>query len=150
MTTVEFTGDIDETSDFADLSRRLTGTVLFHLSEIRRINSSGVREWVDFVSNLDKVDELIFSHCSPSVVSQINMIYNFAAGANIRSFYAPYFCEGCRKEESKLIDVRSQYPDGVTAEPPEVPCDDCDGTMEFDEIADRYLAFLTADKTADK
>ena len=145
MTTVEFTGDIDETRDFSELGRRLEGTVMFHLSEIRRINSSGVREWVDFVASLNKVNELIFSHCSPSVVSQINMIYNFAANADVRSFYAPYFCDSCTKEESKLIDVRNQYPDGISHEPPEFPCEDCGGILEFDEIPDRYLAFLTGD-----
>lgn len=145
MTTVEFTGDIDETSDFTELGKRLEGTVLFRLSGVRRINSSGVREWVDFVTRLDKVSELIFSHCSPSVIIQINMIYNFAGAATIRSFYAPYTCPSCMAEEAKLIDVRSQYPDGViTNELPEYTCDDCGEGLEFDEIPDRYLAFLTA------
>ncbi len=143
MTTVEFTGDIDETSDFAELVGRLRGTVLFRMSEIRRINSSGVREWVDFVSGLGDVEELIFSHCSPSVVSQINMIYNFAGDANIRSFYAPYACDACQREESKLIDVRSTYPDGVTNKLPDFACEECGGELEFDELPDRYLAFLT-------
>lgn len=143
MTTVEFTGDIDETSDFTELAKRLAGTVLFRLSEVRRINSSGVREWVDFVTRLENVEELIFSHCSPSVITQINMIYNFAGQARIRSFYAPYTCPSCLREEAKLIDVRSQVKDGeISHDLPSYSCDDCGVALEFDEIPDRYLAFL--------
>ena len=45
FTTVEFTGEIDENADFGELRRRLRGPVVFHLAEVRRINSCGVREW---------------------------------------------------------------------------------------------------------
>jgi hypothetical protein len=44
---VEFFGEIDENADFAELRRRLKGPVVFHLAEVRRINSCGVREWVN-------------------------------------------------------------------------------------------------------
>lgn len=143
MTTVELTGDIDETCDFGDLARRLRGTVRFNLGEIRRINSSGVREWVDFIGMLDEVDELIFSHCSPSVIIQINMIYNFAGRARIRSFYAPYSCADCHREASKLVDVRDT-PQSIDELLPEHTCEDCGGVLEFDEIPERYLAFLNS------
>ena len=64
FTTVEFTGEIDENADFGELRRRLKGPVVFHLAEVRRINSCGVREWVNFVRDLPGVTELTFTHCS--------------------------------------------------------------------------------------
>ena len=52
LTIVEFTGEIDENADFAELKKRLRGPVVFQLAEIRRINSCGVREWVNFVRDM--------------------------------------------------------------------------------------------------
>lgn len=142
FTTVEFVGEIDENADFAELRRRLRGQVVFHLGEVKRINSAGVREWVNFVRELPNVSELIFSHCSPAIVAHLNMIYNFKGQAAIRSFYAPYICEGCNHEEERLLDVRSQFPKGRPDELPELTCEACGQAMEFDDLPERYLSFL--------
>jgi hypothetical protein len=143
FTTVEFTGEIDENADFAELKRRLRGSVVFHLGEVRRINSCGVREWVNFVRDLPNVGELTFSHCSPAIVTQLNMIYNFRGRARVRSFYAPYICETCHNEEEKLLDVQSQFPDGNSGRVPDFECESCRRTMEFDDLPERYLSFLS-------
>lgn len=143
LTTVEFSGEIDENADFSELRRRLKGVVVFHLAEIRRINSCGVREWVNFVRDLPDVSELTFTHCSPAIVTQLNMIYNFRGDANIRSFYAPYVCENCNNEEEKLLDVASQFPDGDISLVPDFRCEACNELMEFDDLPERYLSFLS-------
>lgn len=143
FTTVEFFGEIDENADFAELRRRLTGAVVFHLAEVRRINSCGVREWVNFVRDLPSVTELTFSHCSPAIVTQLNMIYNFRGRAKVRSFYAPYICESCHNEEEKLLDVQSQFPQGSHSTVPDFQCENCSEAMEFDDLPERYLSFLS-------
>lgn len=143
FTTVEFSGEIDENADFSELRRRLKGAVVFHLANVRRINSCGVREWVNFVRELPGVTDLTFSHCSPAIVTQLNMIYNFRGGAQLRSFYAPYICENCNTEEEKLLDIESQFPDGQVADLPEFTCETCSEPLEFDDLPDRYLAFLS-------
>ncbi len=141
FTTVEFTGEIDENADFGELRRRLRGPVVFHLAEVRRINSCGVREWVNFVRDLPGVTELTFSHCSPAIVTQLNMIYNFRGAAKVRSFYAPYVCDACGHEEEKLLDVQNQF--GTSgSKVPEYACEQCGGAMEFDDLPERYLSFL--------
>jgi DNA-directed RNA polymerase subunit RPC12/RpoP len=139
LTTVEFVGEIDENADFVELRRRLRGTVAFQLAEVRRINSCGVREWVNFVRDLPLVTDLSFSHCSPAIVTQLNMIYNFRGNARIRSFYAPYVCEKCGQEEEKLVDVPGQHGGNVI---PSFACSQCGATMEFDDLPERYLSFL--------
>ena len=143
FTTVEFFGEIDENADFAELRRRLRGSVVFHLAEVRRINSCGVREWVNFVRDLPGVTELTFTHCSPAIVTQLNMIYNFRGSAKVRSFYAPYVCESCNHEEEKLLDVQSQFPNGNVSAVPDFKCEQCNSAMEFDDLPERYLSFLT-------
>jgi len=139
VTTVEFVGEIDENADFVELRRRLHGKVSFQLAEVRRINSCGVREWVNFVRDLPHVTELSFTHCSPAIVTQLNMIYNFRGSARIRSFYAPYVCDGCGLEEEKLIEIP---PQGGTATLPGFSCPQCNADMEFDDLPERYLSFL--------
>jgi hypothetical protein len=141
FTTVEFTGEIDENADFGELRRRLKGPVVFHLAEVRRINSCGVREWVNFVRDLPGVTELTFTHCSPAIVTQLNMIYNFRGAAKVRSFYAPYVCDQCGHEDEKLLDVQNQFPSGPH-KVPDYACEQCGAPMEFDDLPERYLSFL--------
>jgi len=143
FTTVEFSGEIDENADFAELRRRLEGAVVFHLADVRRINSCGVREWVNFVRDIPNVVDLTFTHCSPAIVTQLNMIYNFKGQAKVRSFYAPYLCENCQREEEKLLDVQSQLQNGRLEDLPEFVCSRCRQVMEFDDLPERYLSFLT-------
>lgn len=145
FTTVEFSGEIDENTDFSELSGRLQGRVVFHLQQVRHINSCGVREWVNFVRELPNVEELTFSHCSPAIVAQLNMIFNFRGAATLRSFYAPYICDSCDIEVTKLLDIETSFSNGGENEPPEFSCDRCGEPLEFDDLPDHYLAFLTDD-----
>lgn len=141
-TVVTLTGEIDENADFSELRRRLEGHVVFHLGGVRRINSCGVREWVNFVRDLPDVTRLEFTHCSPAIVTQLNMIYNFRGNARIRSFYAPYLCENCNIEVEKLLDVEQQFRGGQIDQVPEFACERCGEAMEFDDLPERYLSFL--------
>jgi hypothetical protein len=153
QTLVEFHGEIDENADFTELRRRLRGSLIFNLAEVRRINSCGVREWVNFVRDLSQpqpgvesgVTELVFTHCSPAIVTQLNMIYNFRGQAKVRSFLAPYVCLACDREEDKLLDVQAHF-GGVgparSRRAPEFKCESCGGVMEFDDLPERYLSFL--------
>ena len=140
-TTVEFFGEIDENVDFGELRRRLKGPLVFDLAHVRRINSCGVREWVNFVRDLGAQTPLTFVSCSPAIVTQLNMIYNFRGQAKVVSFLAPYVCSDCESEEEKLLDVGAHFP-GRSRVPPEFTCGKCSGAMEFDDLPERYLAFL--------
>lgn len=148
FTTVEFVGEIDERTDLAELRRRLRGVVVFHLGEVVRVNSAGVQKWVSFVRDLPGVSELTLTHCSPAVVAHLNMVDNFGGPASIRSFYAPYICGGCGAEESKLLDAKAQFARAAGDELPEVACPACGESMEFDDLPERYLAFLTGDRAS--
>jgi hypothetical protein len=150
-TLVELEGEIDEHADLAELRRKLRGAVVFDLGEVRRINSCGVREWVNFVRDLaassgeGSVSEVVFTRCSPAIVTQLNMIYNFRGRAKVRSFLAPYVCRSCDHEEDKLLDVQTHFTGAGPARlrrPPELACDRCGGRMELDDLPERYLSFL--------
>lgn len=143
MTTVELYGEIDENAEFSELRRRLKGPVVFHLAEVRRINSCGVREWVNFIRDLPEVSKLTFAECSHPIVTQLNMIYNFRGPADIESFYAPYVCENCNHEEEKLLQVAPLLEAENTGDVPSFSCPECGDIMEFDDLPERYLSFLS-------
>jgi anti-anti-sigma regulatory factor len=143
-TLVQLQGEIDENADFSELRRRLRGAVVLELGEVRRINSCGVREWVNFVRELGatkEVTDVVFTHCSPAIVTQLNMIYNFRGQARVRSFLAPYVCQECDHETEKLLDVQTHFP-GRTRVPPDFTCEKCAGRLELDDVPERYLSFL--------
>ena len=138
VTRVAFAGEIDEHADFAPLRARLRGIVELDLGGIRRINSCGVREWVNFVRDLPGASELTFAACSTAVVTQLNMIYNFRGPARIRSFLAPYACDACGHDEDLLVEVVP----GRRVELPTPRCASCGEVMQFDDLPERYLSFL--------
>jgi hypothetical protein len=140
--TAQLSGEINENADFSDLRRQLRGRVDLVLGGITRINSCGVREWVNFVRGLDGVHSLTFSRCSPTVVLQLNTIYNFRGPAKVTSFMAPYVCEVCHVDEYKLLDVDEHFPDRTHLSVPAFRCGRCGGVMIFDELPERYLSFL--------
>jgi anti-anti-sigma regulatory factor len=139
---VELRGELSESADLDRLRRRLQGKVVLHLGAVRRINSGGVREWVNFMAQLPRDVVVTLTHCSPAVVAQLNMIFNFRGRARIRSFLAPYTCPRCDIEEEKLIDVETNFADRSARRMPDCKCSTCGASMDFDEVADRYLSFL--------
>jgi hypothetical protein len=138
-TRVTFAGRFDEEVDFELLKTQLRGQVEFHLGAVTRVNSTGVRAWVDFVHALPAVTELAFTHCSPAVVTQLNTIDNFRGPARVTSLLAPYACEACALEELQLIELGAIGPSGTL---PEFHCARCGATMVFEDLPERYLAFL--------
>ncbi len=138
VTRVALAGEIDEHADFGPLRARLRGVVELDLGGIRRINSCGVREWVNFVRDLPDATELTFAACSTAVVTQLNMIYNFRGPARIRSFHAPYVCDVCGHDDDLLVEIG---PDGAVALPTP-SCPRCGDVMQFDDLPERYLSFL--------
>ena len=142
-TVVQLVGEIDEHADLGAVADRLAGKVVIDLGKIRRINSVGVRAWIDFVRALEdrRVRDLAFRCCSPAVITQVNMIANFRGPARIESFYAPYICDACGNELEHLIDVGEQI--ARDGEVPDVACPSCGAPMSFDDLPERYLSFLT-------
>jgi eukaryotic-like serine/threonine-protein kinase len=135
-TWVFFTGDVDERSDFDELTRTLKGSVTFDLAGVRRLNSEGVRRWIKFVGSLQNITALSFVRCSIPVVTQMNLIKGFVGAAQIRSFYAPFICEAVGKEEQHLLTPA----DVAAGHPPTFPCEG--GVLELDDVPERYFAFL--------
>ena len=120
------------------------GQVTLDLSRVNRISSAGVREWISLLKNLQAAGVRVrLVNLAVVVVSQLNMISNFAAGASVGSVQAPFFCEACDRHETKLFLVDPTLEAAVAAT---YPCSGCGKRLEFDDLPERFLAFLRRDE----
>lgn len=140
---VKLAGVIDEDNELATLVDRIPrGTAVIDLGEIERINSCGVRDWVNWLSRLEgQGTRLVLVECSPAIVAQINLVNNFTGNGVVKSFFVPYFCPECDEEKVLLVETSEMGP--PPHEPPMCRCDECDLVMDFDDMPDSYFAFLS-------
>jgi anti-anti-sigma regulatory factor len=140
---VKLGGVIDEDNELSDLVEKIPiGTAVIDLGEIERINSCGVRDWVNWLSKLENNGtRSVLVECSPAIVAQINLVNNFTGNGVVKSFYVPYFCPECDEEKVLLVEAGDMGP--PPHEPPTCRCDECDLVMDFDDMPDSYFAFLS-------
>lgn len=143
---VKLAGVIDEDNELTSLTDKIpAGTAVIDLGEIERINSCGVRDWVNWLTKLEgQATKAVLVECSPAIVAQINLVNNFTGSGVVKSFYVPYFCPDCDEEKVLLVDASDMGP--PPHEPPTCRCDECDLVMDFDDMADSYFAFLSNQK----
>jgi anti-anti-sigma regulatory factor len=143
---VKLGGVIDEDNELSELVDRIpNGTAVIDLGEIERINSCGVRDWVNWLSKLEgNGTRSVLVECSPAIVAQINLVNNFTGSGVVKSFYVPYFCPECDEEKVLLVEASDMGP--PPHEPPTCRCDECDLVMDFDDMPDSYFAFLSNQK----
>jgi anti-anti-sigma regulatory factor len=140
---VKLGGVIDEDNELNELVDKIPhGTAVIDLGEIERINSCGVRDWVNWLSKLEaNGTRSVLVECSPAIVAQINLVNNFTGSGVVKSFYVPYFCPECDEEKVLLVEASDMGP--PPHEPPTCRCDECDLVMDFDDMPDSYFAFLS-------
>src|SRR3954471_4463394 len=144
VTYVKLSGVIDEDNELASLSDKIgSRTAVIDVSEIERINSCGVRDWVNWLGKVEKNGaKVILVECSPAIVAQINLVNNFTGQGVVKSFYAPYFCPNCDLEKVLLVETRD-LAQVTPFKAPSCRCDECDGPMDFDDMEESYFAFLS-------
>lgn len=136
---VELDGVVDEFAELDKLPAEITGSrVTFDLGKLRRMNSVGVRSWIQMLAAL-KGKTLTLLHCPPVIVEQLNAIQNFRGEAEVRSVLLPYSCEKCAEPFMVEIELNAKTPPLVAAT---APCPKCGTASEFDDVPERYLNFV--------
>ena len=134
-------GVIDEDADFDAAFANVKPTVMVNLEGIEMINSCGVREWVHAIQAFPKSAKVIYEKLAPRIVEQVNYVANFLGHGKIASFYAPYFCPKCKKEENVLLSTEA-IAKSFSGKAPSEKCPTCKSAMEFDDIEEEYFSFL--------
>jgi CheY-like chemotaxis protein len=140
-TQVVFQGDLTEVAEFEDLADRLSGLVEFDLGGVRYLNSAGVRKWVLFLEKLVNTTAYTFVRCSTAFVMQASMVSRLLGDGRIDSFWAPYVCQSCEREDQRLLHVSSPTSIQQMAEA-QFRCSTCGGPLVLDEVPERVFAFL--------
>ena len=138
---VEFSGRLSEYAQLEEVADQLPAgcSLVLDVGGIRRLNSIGVRKWIEFMEQCRRhCGSIEIRNCPEAFVSQVNTVSGFAHGREIASVFAPYLCESCGAEKDVLIDVSERL--GITL--PEPVCDHDAEPMIFDDLEEVYFGFL--------
>lgn len=139
---VELSGIINEHAVFDQLIASPAQEMRISCKAITRINSVGVRMWINsFQKVLAKGVKITLVECSTVIVEQLNMIVNFSAGMKVESILVPLSCGKCRAGSVALFKSEDLKATGFNI--PDGKCPACGGTATFDDIAEEYFHFLS-------
>jgi anti-anti-sigma regulatory factor len=138
-------GAIDETAHLSGfLARARGGRLALDLAGVTFINSLGVRDWIRLVAAAQAAGLAVeLRRVSEPLIHQLNMIIAARGDAQVTSFYAPYACDSCGREESLLIDAVAHRERLLRLEPPPMACPECAAPMAFNDFPERYFSFLS-------
>jgi len=137
---VSLAGVIDENADLALLTTLGGRPVRVNLRGVRRINSFGVRAWMDAIRKIPHATKLTFVQCPSPVIDQCNMVTGFLGHGTLESFYAPMACPECDEQVDQLFETTTCRANAGKL--PETPCPRCSRPMEVDDLEDQYLLFV--------
>jgi hypothetical protein len=135
-------GRIDEHADLRRLARELpeSGAVI-DLADVKRINSIGTREWIEFVQ-LVRDRPIVLERCPPTFVDQLNAIANFRGHAEVRSVLASFECMSCGTQLSVDVVLKRAFPTGDTRHFIGPACEQCGRPMELDDDPEHFFQFV--------
>jgi hypothetical protein len=138
------TGALDESAGLIELvSRARNGRFVLDLAGVTFINSLGVRDWIRMQAAAQHAQlHVELRRCSEPLVHQLNMIIATRGSATVSSFYAPYACDKCGREDSLLVDAIANADKLAALVPPEMKCPECGARMAFNDFPERYFSFL--------
>lgn len=138
-------GSIDETAKLHELlGRARGGRLVLDLAGVTFINSLGVRDWIRMQAAATQHGIAIeMRRVAEPLVHQLNMIIATRGTAHVTSFFAPYACDACGKEESLLVDAVANAAGLSQLVPPTMTCPECGAPMAFNDFPERYFSFLS-------
>lgn len=139
-------GAIDEGAALHEiLGRAQAGRLVLDLGAVTFINSLGVRDWIRMQAAAQKSGLAIeLRRVAEPLVHQLNMIIATRGNAAVTSFFAPYACDACGREESLLIDAVTNATGLQNLVPPPMTCPECGAAMAFNDFPERYFSFLSS------
>jgi anti-anti-sigma regulatory factor len=137
-------GPIDESARLPELLDRSTGgRLVLDLAGVTFINSLGVRDWIRMQAAAQRGGITIeLRRVAEPVIHQLNMIIA-TRGPRVTSFFAPYACDGCGREDAMLIDAVAHGRALAELSPPAMTCPECNAQMAFNDFPERYFSFLS-------
>jgi len=140
---VSLTGRIDDSTSFAELVAQLpTGGVIIDTSGVTFVNSIGMREWIRLIRVLRDRGPITLERVADVLMTQMNLIPEFATSVQISSFHAQYVCPSCGHESAPVVDVATHAPTLREMKAPKLPCPECGAAMDLGDFPERYLSIF--------
>jgi len=138
-------GAIDESAELTHLLERAAGRrLVLDLGGVTFINSLGVRDWIRMQAGAQRAGIVVeLRRVVEPLIHQLNMIIATRGAARVTSFFAPYACDGCGREDSLLIDAVAHAQELAQLEPPAMTCAERGAQMAFNDFPERYFSFLS-------
>jgi hypothetical protein len=138
-------GSIDETANLLDLFKYAQGGwLVLDLAGISFINSLGVRDWIRMQAAATQANlQIELRRVAEVIVHQLNMIVATRGTSRVTSFFAPYACDRCGREESLVVDAVANAAQLAHLQPPTMTCPECGSPMAFNDFPERYFSFLS-------
>lgn len=139
--TYVLSGVLNEFADFKSLISAAEPLRL-DLGGLSKLNSIGVRNFLRFLSDWGG-KALVFENATAEFIDQVNMIPSLKGvhhHAQIQSFYVPWQCVRCEREDEVLVstpEVRAVLDAG---DEPSRKCPKCDNDMNL--LVDTFFEFL--------
>lgn len=139
-------GAIDEASALHEMvGLAQDGQLNLDLAAVTFINSLGVRDWIRMQAAAQQASVAVqLRRVAEPLVHQLNMIVATRGTATVTSFFAPYACDSCGREDSLLVDAVEHRPALAQLKPPPMTCAECGAQMAFNDFPERYFSFLSA------
>ena len=141
-TRVVLRGDFTEATRFDELLPAMVGRIVFDMAQVTYMNSLGVRAWCEFIRQA-RIQGYEFHACSIPFVLQASMVRDVIGRGTVTSFFAPFHCIGCDHQEERLLQSAAILASNL--HPPVFKCPNCGGALEFDDLPERFFAFLQDD-----
>lgn len=142
---VVMTGEIDEHADLLRVIEDGVREVRINLEKVTFINSIGVREWIRMLrEGARRGLHIRLERCPEVMIHQMNMIVEAKGNAEIESFFAPYACDVCGYEGSRLIEMKPNLVQLRRLEVPRLECPECSEEMVLNDVPQRFLSFIEA------
>ena len=138
-TRVVLKGDFTEATRFDELLPSMVGRIDFDLAQVTYMNSIGVRAWCQFL-RAAPIQGYELHACSVPFVLQASLVPDVIGRGTITSFFAPYHCQQCDHQEERLLQTAAVL--AAALEPPTFACPQCGGELRFDDLPERFFAFL--------
>lgn len=133
----QLSGEIDEASDFSGLPDE---PMELDLGRIRRINSTGVRNWIRWKDARTHMPVLV--NVPAPMVIELSLIREFGTGLSVRSVRAPYFDPCTGGSSDRLIDARMLLDVRASRSVPKIFCENAGEPLEFDEDETNFFGFV--------
>ncbi len=140
---VELSGDLDESTEKAFAKLVVppgTDSVTFDLTGLRKINSIGIRHFINVLGRIASKSALQLVNCPATYVDYCNLLTKTLHAELVESFEIPYACDACQFESRPMFE-RSMITDGQS--PQKMSCLKCGADAQPSVDLTRYLEFLS-------